>query len=110
MLRDARLEIAVRGGDNAHVRAARLHAAHALEGSLLEHAQQLHLHVEGHVADLVEEQRAARCELEAPDARRERARERALLVSEQLALEELAGNRGAVDRNERTLVAGGELV
>ena len=91
----------MRGRDDAHVGAALLAAAHALERALLEHAQQLHLHVEAHVADLVQEQRAAVGELEAADARGQRARESALLVAEQLALEQLARNRAAVDGHER---------
>ena len=48
--------------------APRLDAADTLERPLLEHAQQLHLHVEGHVADLVEKQSAAVGELEPADA------------------------------------------
>ena len=51
--------------------------------------------------DLVEEQRAARGLLDAADLGRDRAGERALLVAEQLGLEELLGQRRAVDRDER---------
>ncbi len=54
----------MRRRENAHVRATLLAAADTLEDALLEHAQQLHLHVDAHVADLVEEQRAAVGELE----------------------------------------------
>ena len=59
----------MRRGEDADVGAALLAAADALERALLQHAQQLHLHVEAHVADLVEEQRAAVGELEPADAR-----------------------------------------
>jgi hypothetical protein len=48
------------------------------------------LHRRRHLADLVEEQRAAVGELEAALAARCAAGERALLVAEQLALEQLA--------------------
>jgi hypothetical protein len=51
---------------------------------LLQHAQDLGLRVRAHVADFVEEQRAAVSLLEAADALLVRARERALLVTEQL--------------------------
>ena len=43
--------------------------AHALELALLEHAQELHLHLGRHLADLVEEERAVVGELEAPGLR-----------------------------------------
>ena len=62
---DQLLEVAVRRRDHAHVDANGLAAADALELALLQHAQQLDLHVQRHVADLVEEQRAAVGELEA---------------------------------------------
>ena len=80
-------------------------AADALEDALLQHAQQLHLHGQAHVADLVEEQRAALGDLEAALARGDGAGERALLVTEQLALEQLGGNGAAVDGDEGTLTA-----
>ena len=102
---DARLEIAMGRGEDADVDAARLDAADTLERALLQHAQQLHLHVEAHVADLVEKQRAAVGELEPADASGDRARERAFLVAEELALEQLARDRAAIDRNERRVLA-----
>jgi hypothetical protein len=76
------LEIAMRGRENTHVGAALLAAADALEGAFLQDAQQLHLHVEAHVTDLIEEQRTAVGKLEAADARRQGAREGTLLVTE----------------------------
>src|SRR2546422_11770383 len=51
--------------------------------------------------DFVEEQRAAPGLLEPTDLARDGAREGALLVPEQLALEQVLGNGGAVDRDER---------
>ena len=60
--------------------------ADALEHALLQHAQQLHLHRRAHVADLVEEQRAALGDLEAALAGGDGAGEGAPLVAEQLGL------------------------
>src|SRR5688572_18540710 len=100
----------MRRRENAHVGATLLAAADALERTLLENAQQFHLHVEAHVPDLVQEQRAAIGELEAADARRQRAREGAFLVTEQLALQQLARNRAAVDGHERPTTARRKLV
>ena len=98
------------GRENADVGTTLLAAADALEDALLENAQQLHLHVDAHVADLVQEQRAAVGQLETPNARGQRAREGAFLVTEQLALEQLAWNRAAVDRDERPARARGQLM
>ena len=70
--------------------------------ALLQHAQQLHLERRRQLADLVEEQRAAvgRPE-EAGLALVVGAGEGALLVAEQLALEQRLGQRAAVDGDER---------
>ena len=65
-LAHALLEVLVRRGDDAHRRALRRVAADAVVLAVGEHAQQPHLQVGRHVADFVEEQRAAFGLLEAP--------------------------------------------
>ena len=97
----AGFEVAIGGGDQAHVGLQRARASHPLELARLEHAQQLGLHQRAHLRDLVEEQRAARRLLDAPDLGGGGAGERALLVAEQLRLEQLLRQRRAVDRDER---------
>ena len=73
-----------------------------------EHAQELRLQRERQLADLVEEERAAvRPARSSPAWRRDRAGERALLVTEQLALEQVLGDRRAVDVDERRARARG---
>src|SRR5581483_5258031 len=94
-------EVAVRRRDPPHVGRDRLRSADALEAPLLEHAEQLRLEVRLQLGHLVEEERPALRQLDAAAPARDRARERALLVAEELALEELLGERGAVDRDER---------
>ncbi len=74
---DALLEILVRRGDHAHVHLHGRLAANAVELAFREHAQQARLQRRGHVADLVEEQRAAIGLLEAAAALRVGAGERA---------------------------------
>ena len=74
-LGDLLLEVLVRGGEHADVDADGLLAAHALEGLLLQDAQHLGLGLEAHVADLVEEERAAVGELELAAPPRDRAGE-----------------------------------
>ena len=58
------LEVAVGGGDDAHVDACARSRADALDLALLQRAQQLRLQRERQLADLVEEQRAAVGDLE----------------------------------------------
>ena len=71
-------------------------AANALQLAFLQHAQQLRLHRQRHVADLVEEQRPAVRLLELAEMTRGRAGERALLVPEQLATRSAPRDGGAV--------------
>ena len=67
---------------------------------LLQHAQDLRLRVGAHVADFVEEQRAAVGLLEAADALLVGAGERALFVAEQLRFEQVLLQRRAVHLDE----------
>ena len=99
------LEVAVGGGDHAHVDGAGALLADALEIALLQHAQQLALQLQRNFADLVEKQRAAVGELEAADAVAHRAGEGALDVAEELALEQFARDRCAVDADQRPVAA-----
>ena len=98
---DQLFEVAVGGGDDAHVALDALVAADPLEGALLDDTQELHLHRQRHVADLVEEYGAALCQLEAPLPRADRPGERTLFVAEQLAFEQISGYGSAIDRHER---------
>ena len=82
----------------------------ALELALLQRAQQLHLHLDRDLADLVEEERPAVGELEAPRLAGHGARERAALVAEELALDELLRDGRAVDLDERLVLAARVLV
>ena len=107
---DHALEIAVRRGDDPHVDALGSRAAEAFELALLQNPQQLGLHFERDVTDLVEEQRAAVRQFEPASPARDRAGERALLVSEQFALEQAGGQRRRVHPDERPLAPRTEVV
>jgi hypothetical protein len=78
--------------------------------AFLQGAQELRLEVERHLAHLVEEERAAVGELEEALLVFGRAREAALLVSEELALEEVLGHGRAVLRDEELVLAVGPVV
>ena len=91
----------MRRADDAGVDRDRLAPADPLDHALLQEAQQLDLERQRHVADLVEEQRAALRLLDLALGGLDRAGEGALFVPEQLAFEQGLGDRGAVDRDER---------
>ena len=103
---DRLLEVAVGGRNDAHVHRHRLGTAHRPDLPVLEHAQQLDLDVQRHVADLVEEQGAVVGRLEQAGIALDRAGERALDVAEQLGFEQRLRDGGAVDRDERPVAVG----
>src|SRR5690606_11450754 len=95
---------------DAHVGGNELCAAHAHERAGLEHPQEFHLQLRGHLGDLVEEDGAAVRALEEALVLPVGAREAAALVAEQLALDELRRDRAAVERQERRIAPARELV
>src|SRR5207248_3465278 len=105
-----RLEIAVCCDDHSSVDDDGTLAADALELPFLQQAQELGLHRSGHVANLVEEQRAAMGLLELAEMSRRRAGERAFLVAEELRLDQLGRNRRAVHGDERLVLPRASIV
>src|SRR5205814_2092406 len=101
-VRDRRLQVLVRRRDEAEVDGFRLAPAHRLDLALLQDAEQLALQRQRHIADLVEEERAAAGELEATLPRLRRAGEGAFHMPEQLRLEQVLRDRGAVHGDERS--------
>jgi hypothetical protein len=99
--RDGLAQVAVGGGHQAQVDVDQRGAAHAADLVLLQRAQQLDLEADGHLADLVQEQRAPVGHLDEAGLGAQRAGEGSLLVTEQLRLQEVLGEGGAVDRHER---------
>src|SRR5690606_36724056 len=88
----------------------RLTAPQPLDVPLLQDAQQLHLDGRRDGGDLVEEEGSTVRLLEQAAPVRYRSREGSLHVAEELALQQRLGERGAVDRHERTARPVGELV
>ena len=101
LLADGLDQVAIGGGDDPDVDCDRRAAADARRIALLEDAEQLGLGLRGQLADLVEEERAPLGQLEAADPAGDGAGERALLVAEELALDEPRGESGAVDLDQR---------
>src|SRR5438105_4395919 len=107
---DRLFRILIRRGDQTHVERDRRFAAYPAYDFGLEHAQQLDLELHRHLGDLVEEQRAARGELEISVPLLDGPGERAAHVPEQLALDEAGGDRAAIHRHELAGVALRKLV
>ena len=103
-------EIAVRRGDDADVGGDDLRRAETADLAGLDGAQELGLDVEWELADLVAEERATVCGFEHAHRGFAGAGECALLVAEDLIFEELLGDRGAVEHDERTVAARRALV
>src|SRR3989449_2611890 len=104
------LEIAIRRGDHPHVYPNRAARPHGLELLLLENAEKLHLRLEGELADLVEEDRAAVSQLEAADAALQGAGKGTLHMPEQLTLDQARGDGAAVDLHQRAVATGAAVV
>ena len=98
-------QILVGGGDDADIGLDRRAAADRRVFALLQHAQQTGLRLHRHVADLVEEQRAALGLFEAAGGALVGAGEGPLLVAEQFALDEVARNGRHVDGDEGAFLA-----
>ena len=98
-------QLLVRGGQHANVGVNRFAAADADDRFFFQHAQQLGLAGKTHVADFVEEQRAAGGQLKFAGPRFVGVGECAFFVAEQLAFQQRFRERRAVDRNERMLAA-----
>ena len=98
---DRVLEVLVGRGDQPHVDLDRLDAAQPLELALLDDAQQLDLDGEVHLADLVEQERAAVGALEPPLLARRGAGERPFLVAEELRFDERVRQGRAAHLDER---------
>src|ERR1019366_4927051 len=104
------LQILVRRADDPHVDRLLGVAADAAHDPLLQGAQELHLHRDGGLADLVEEERPALGLVKKPLFLLHGTGERAALVAEELRLEEIFGHGAAVDRDEGLSRAGRCLV
>src|SRR3546814_11114058 len=89
------------GRNDADVDGLHLAAADADDRPLFEHAEQFDLHVETHVADFVEKERAALARFEMADAAGMGAGEAALFMPAELGFDEYAGNCAAQSDKRR---------
>jgi hypothetical protein len=95
-----RAEVSVGGAEQSNVDAAPGLAAHTANLPGFEDAKEARLKIGRQLGDLVEEERAPVRLLERPAMGLDRPCERAALVPEELALDELARKPAAIDRHE----------
>src|SRR6516162_1567066 len=95
------VEILVRRTHNPHIDLHWIAAADPLDDLILQKAQQLYLHWQRHIADLIQEQGPAIGVFYSADGLLERASECALFVAKEFALEQRLGNRRTIDRHKR---------
>jgi len=91
----------MRGDNHAHIHCDGALAADALHLAFFQHAQQLGLHGERHVADLIEEDGSVLRLLKLAEMASGRAGERSFFVPEQFRFNQLRRDRSAVQRDER---------
>ena len=97
-------------GHHPHVDRSFDLAAEPAQPVVFEDPQQLGLGGDRHLADFIQQQRAALGQLEAAGAALQSAGERAFLVAKNFAFHQRVRNRGAVDGNERLGGARAEFV
>jgi hypothetical protein len=93
-------KLSVGSGHDAHVELSLLRSTDASHAACLEHAKEARLEIDRQLADFVQEERAAVGALEGAEVGSDGARERAALVSEQLALGQVGGDATAVEHDE----------
>src|SRR5262249_23117672 len=94
------VEVAPRRGENADVDALGPVAPYGTHLAALDRAQELRLERQIEIADLVDEQRSVRGLLEDALASCRSSGDRALFVTEELRLDEVRRNRGAIEDDE----------
>src|SRR5262249_29484881 len=103
-------QVAMSGGHQTHIHLDGARAAEALELLFLQGAEQLGLKLLRGVAYLVEEECSLVRQLEAADLLHDGAGEGALLVSEQLALQQPRGDGRTVQLDEGAALARAQVV
>ena len=105
VISDTVFEVAVGGNDDPDIDLDGLIATDALDFAFFEDAKKLGLHGNGHIADLVEEERAAFGLLEFADVASGSAGERTFFMAEEFGLDQFSGNSGAIESDEGVFLA-----
>src|SRR5262249_7111190 len=104
------LKLAIGGRDDSRIHLDGFLATHAFETVVLEKTEELGLETGRKFRDLVQEHRSATRGLKPSRLVFDRPREGALHMAEELALEQMVGERSAVDDSERMVAARAPLM
>ena len=107
---DHLVEILVGGSNNSDVHIAWLEVSDALNFSVLQNPEELHLKIRGHFANFVEKQGSPVGGLKFSNFLRDGPSKRSFSVTKELGLEEVLRDSATVDRNKGALGAVGEAV
>ncbi len=99
------VQLLIRRRHHTHIHRDLLYSAQPVVRNSVEHAQQLHLHLGIELADLVEKNGSLIRQLEQALLRGIRSAERAAVITEQFALEQMFGQRRAAQVHPRLLRA-----
>src|SRR5580692_43680 len=102
LLPNPSFQITMRSHYHPHIHTHRLVATNALHFSFFQHPQQLGLHGQRHIANLIEKNRAVIRLLEFPNMPAARSGERSLLMSEKFRFNQLRWNRRTVQSHKRS--------
>ena len=100
----------MRGAHDTRVDRNRFSSTNAFDGALLQKPQELDLQRKRNIAHFIEKQRTAISQFDLAFGCLDGTGESTLLMTEQLALEQIFGNSRAVDGNERALSAAAAIV
>src|SRR5215204_3223226 len=103
-------EVAVSSSDYAYVNFNRVTSSYSFKLTFLKHAQELGLHVQRELADLVEKKGSAVRNLKSSDVPGIRSGESALFVTEQLAFNQCTGQGSAIYFDQRAILARAEIM
>ena len=98
-------QITVSRCHDAHIDFNRTRGTDRVHGFFLQYPQQLDLHVQREIADLIQEQGAAMGQFKASDTIRQSASEGTFAVAEQLTFHQFFGYGGAIQRHKISLSA-----
>ena len=93
----------MRGRQHADIHGNRVPPAQPLQAFFLQHPQQFHLCARREVANFIQKNRPLMRLLKPADPLRGGSRKRPALMAEQFALQQILGNRRAIDGDERFL-------
>ena len=104
------MQVLVGGTQHAHIHRNFLAATDTLNDALLQEAQQLGLQRRGHIADLVQEQRATGRGFDLARCLPGRTGKGAFFIAEQLALQQVLGNRSTVNGDKASFLSLAQLM